>query len=155
MDKRVYRSTTNKVIGGVCGGLGEYFEVDPVFIRVVAVILALATGVGFLAYIIAWIIIPQGRLYAPGEIPANAPTEAPLSSWNKYIPGMLLIGVGAVVLISDHWWWFDWDKFWPVVLIVVGLFLLLRRKRDPRETNENPMTGNNPGSEPDNGGALL
>jgi len=55
--KRLYRSGKDKMIGGVCGGIAEYFDVDSVFVRLLAVIL-LFTGVGALAYLIAWIIIP-------------------------------------------------------------------------------------------------
>jgi phage shock protein C len=57
--KKLYRSTTNKILGGVCGGLGEYFDVDPVIIRVLWVIFMLAGGAGVIAYIIAWLIIPK------------------------------------------------------------------------------------------------
>lgn len=57
--KRMYRSEKNKVLGGVCGGLGEYFNVDPVLIRILWVLFALAYGSGILAYIIAWLVIPK------------------------------------------------------------------------------------------------
>jgi phage shock protein PspC (stress-responsive transcriptional regulator) len=56
--KRLFRSRTDRIIGGVCGGLGKYFELDPVLIRVLWAITFLVGGAGFLAYIIAWIIIP-------------------------------------------------------------------------------------------------
>jgi len=57
--KRLYRSKKNKVIAGVCGGIGEYFNVDPVLIRLLWVLFAFAGGCGILAYILAWIIIPS------------------------------------------------------------------------------------------------
>lgn len=58
--KRLYRSRTNKILGGVCGGLGNYFNVDPVLIRLLWVIfIFISVGAGVLAYIIAWIIIPE------------------------------------------------------------------------------------------------
>ena len=56
--KRLYRSRKDKRIGGVCGGLGEYLSIDPTLIRLIWVLLALS-GVGILAYFIAWIIIPE------------------------------------------------------------------------------------------------
>ena len=59
--KRLYRSKTNRVIGGVCGGIGEYFGIDPTIIRLIWVILALMGGAGIIAYIIAWIIIPEEK----------------------------------------------------------------------------------------------
>ncbi|MCL2486253.1 MAG: PspC domain-containing protein [Oscillospiraceae bacterium] len=57
--KRLYRSRTNRMIAGVCGGIGEYLNIDPVLIRVVMVILALGAGAGLLAYLICAIIIPE------------------------------------------------------------------------------------------------
>lgn len=59
MTKKLYRSRTNKMIAGVCAGLGDFFELDPTLIRLGAVVLVLAAGVGVLAYIVAWIIVPQ------------------------------------------------------------------------------------------------
>lgn len=62
MNKRLYLSDTNKKIGGVCGGIGEYFGIDPTLIRLLTVILTFVTGFvgGIVAYIVAWAIIPQG-----------------------------------------------------------------------------------------------
>ena len=57
-NKRIYRSSTNNMICGVCGGIGEYFNIDPVIIRLLMVIFCLAGGSGVIAYIIAAIIIP-------------------------------------------------------------------------------------------------
>ena len=59
MTKKLYRSRTNKMIAGVCAGLGDFFELDPTLIRLGAVVLVLAAGVGVLAYIVAWIIVPR------------------------------------------------------------------------------------------------
>ncbi|MEW8973614.1 MAG: PspC domain-containing protein [Tissierellaceae bacterium] len=60
MDKRLYRSTTNKMVAGVCGGIGEYFNVDPTIIRLAWVFLSIPLAIfgGVFAYIIATIIIP-------------------------------------------------------------------------------------------------
>jgi phage shock protein C len=57
--RRLYRSGKDKILGGVCGGLGEYFGVDPVLFRILFVLLALGWGFGILLYIICWIIIPR------------------------------------------------------------------------------------------------
>jgi len=60
MDRRLYLSETDKKIGGVCGGLGEYFHVDPTLIRLLVVILTfMSAGGGILVYLIAWAIIPR------------------------------------------------------------------------------------------------
>lgn len=58
--KQLYRSTTNRKLAGVCGGLGEYFAIDPTLIRVVFVILALPGGLpGVIPYVILWIVVPE------------------------------------------------------------------------------------------------
>lgn len=56
--KRLYRSRTDRVIFGVCGGLAKYFEIDPVVIRLAWILLIIFAGTGILFYIIAWLIMP-------------------------------------------------------------------------------------------------
>ncbi len=63
MDKRLYKSNENKIIGGVCGGIAEYFGIDPTLVRLIWVLFCAMGGSGFLAYIIAAIIIPAGPQY--------------------------------------------------------------------------------------------
>ncbi len=58
MAKKLYRSVEDKKIAGVCGGLGEYFDIDPTIIRLIWLAMLFAVGSGVLAYIIAWIIVP-------------------------------------------------------------------------------------------------
>jgi len=60
--KKLYLSDTNKKIGGVCGGLGEYFDVDPTLIRVILIFLTLLSlGLGIIGYILIWMIIPRKK----------------------------------------------------------------------------------------------
>jgi len=60
--KKLFRSRSNKVVGGVCGGLGKFFGVDPTIIRLIWVLfIFFSFGAAILAYIIAWIIIPEER----------------------------------------------------------------------------------------------
>ena len=59
--KKLHRSKKNRVIAGVCGGLGEYFGIDPVIIRLLWLLFLFAMGTGILAYIIAWIVIPEEK----------------------------------------------------------------------------------------------
>lgn len=58
MDKKLYRSTSNKIVAGVCGGLADYFGLDATLIRIIWILLILMAGTGILAYIIAWILMP-------------------------------------------------------------------------------------------------
>lgn len=59
MEKRLYRNTDNKVISGVCSGLGEYFNLDPTIVRIIFLILFFGFGTGVLIYIILWIVMPE------------------------------------------------------------------------------------------------
>jgi phage shock protein C len=128
MTRRLYRSTTNKIIGGVCGGLGEYFDLDPVLVRVITVLLVFATGFVIVAYIIAWIIMPKRPLDVE---PVSSNHK--YTSWTKYLPGLILIAIGIVLLIHEHWFWFGWGQFWPIILIVIGLAIILRKGRRDEE----------------------
>lgn len=60
MNKRLYRSNTNKMVAGVCGGIAEYFRLDPALVRLGWLLFCAAGSSGFLVYIIAALIIPQG-----------------------------------------------------------------------------------------------
>ena len=57
--KKLYKSKTNRVICGVCGGIGEYFNIDPTIVRLILILLICGAGIGILAYIIAAIIVPE------------------------------------------------------------------------------------------------
>ena len=62
MNKKLYKSNTNKMICGVCGGLGEFFGIDPTIIRLIWAILALLGGTGIVACLIAAVIIPNSEI---------------------------------------------------------------------------------------------
>ena len=57
--KRLYRSRKHRILAGVCGGMGEYFKLDPVIVRLLFVLFTILGGAGVLVYIIAWIIVPE------------------------------------------------------------------------------------------------
>jgi phage shock protein C len=60
-NKRLYRSTTDKKIAGVCGGIADYFDVDPTLVRAAFLLFALAGGPGILLYIVLWMVMPEDR----------------------------------------------------------------------------------------------
>ena len=74
--KRLMRSSTDKKLGGVCAGLADYFDVDPVIIRVLWLVLVFCGGSGVLAYIILWIVLPL----APGGIVPVAHTASTVTT---------------------------------------------------------------------------
>lgn len=57
--KKIYRSKSQRILGGVCGGIAEYFGVDPTIVRLGWILLSLFWGVGIIMYILAWIVIPE------------------------------------------------------------------------------------------------
>lgn len=134
--KRLYRSRTNRIIAGVCGGLGEYFQIDPLIIRLIWLILFLAGGVGLLVYLIAWIIIPT-EFTSPDEKTSRSstPPQVRARTGVQVIVGILLIFLG-VTLFMREWWYFDhivrdvirifWRYFLPAVLIIGGLYILVK-----------------------------
>jgi len=63
--RRPYRSRSERMLGGVCGGLGVYFTIDPTLIRVLFIVLALATGAGLIGYLLLLIIVPIEPLPPP------------------------------------------------------------------------------------------
>lgn len=135
MERRLYRSTSDKYIGGVCGGLAEYFGIDPAIVRVLFLLMLFAHGTGLLAYIILWIAVrrrPQGA-----ELPSDNAIRS--SGWWKYAVGIILIAVGTILLINENWYWMDLDwlieRYWPVFLILAGLALILVRGRNTRHGN--------------------
>ena len=64
MNKKLYRSQKERMIGGVCGGIAEYFDVDPTFVRLAFVILAIAGGPGILIYIVMLLLVPEANTQA-------------------------------------------------------------------------------------------
>lgn len=142
--KRLTRSTTNKVIAGVCGGLGDYFNVDPTVLRILFVALVVWGGSGVLLYIILWLVIPEsGKETVPvnervqqasQEIGARAQDVAKSLQPNRISGGVLvgaiLIVIGASSVIQTYvpWRIFRWEIFWPIILITFGLALIIKRK---------------------------
>ncbi|POY36674.1 PspC family transcriptional regulator [Solitalea longa] len=63
MEKRLYKNPDNKVIGGVCSGLGEYFNMDTTIVRIIFLILFFGLGTGVLVYLILWVVMPDKPTY--------------------------------------------------------------------------------------------
>ncbi len=140
--RRIYRSRVNRKLGGVCGGFAEYFDVDPVVVRVLWVAAVLVGGVGIVAYILGWIIIPEN----PSQTVATKPAAGGQNS--AVVWGSILIIVGAFFLIRQlRWfeffpfrWYYRWEPwFWnfrfdlllPILIILLGVgYLLSLRKQD-------------------------
>jgi len=134
------------MIGGVCGGIAEHLELDPTLVRLLAVFGFFAgAGSPALAYIICWIIIPEREFGTEGEGLATAysePGAEPAPGWHSFLPGLILIGIGVVILVRQYWLWFDFGDFWPVVLILVGVGLIFFASSGGRKSKG--QAGNEP-----------
>jgi phage shock protein C len=173
MEKKLYRDEYHKVIGGVCAGLAEYFDMDTTIVRLLFAFTFFVMGVGFIPYIILWIVLPKkGYLYGnfgnptvdykvPPQQPVNdaSGTPPPASPYgnnpfanNPYtnapytntpyqneptmprqkshagvIIGVVLIFLGGIILLDNYDWFpdLDFDRLWPVILVVVGVSLIV------------------------------
>lgn len=121
------RSRDDRVIAGVCGGLGRHFDIDPVILRLVFVVLLLAGGSGILLYGVGWLAIPEER---PGdEVGAPVP-EGERRGGGAEVIGIALVVLGGFFLLREAFPdAFDSDYVWPVLLIVIGLVVLARGVR--------------------------
>lgn len=153
MSTRITKSKTDKVIDGVCGGLAEYFGIDPVLVRLVFVLLVFIDGLGLVLYIILAIIMPQAEKLdqSPKETirenvqeigervkEAGEGLGAALSKKTDEKPlhrgrwlGVFLILLGIFFLLDNLGLikWIDKDLIWPIILIFIGAWLLIKRWR--------------------------
>lgn len=141
---RLYRSETNKVIAGVCGGLGDFFNVDPSLIRLIFVLIALFGGGGVLLYIILWLIIPTQSSISEithdsikknaDEIKDSAQKFADRMKINttkansRTLFGVITLILGVMFLLGNFglFEFFHFAKLWPLVLVIIGLAFLAR-----------------------------
>ena len=146
--KRFLRSSTDKKVAGVAGGLAEYFLIDPILVRLLFIILALAgAGVGILAYIILWIITPEKPIdlfsnqnqtnmhnQPPSEEHHQEPKQQPVGSPDfprnpnrgNLIGALVLITLGLLFLADEFMPHVNFGDLWPILLIVIGFGLLLK-----------------------------
>ena len=137
MRERLYKSTSDRMLSGVSGGLGDYLDVDSTLVRIAWVIVTImSAGLGLLAYIALAIIVPTRT---DGPAPQQAAAEdderayVPAAggarrSRGSMIGGLALIVIGVLFLLWNLGLvdWFDWGEFWPVILIVLGVLLVAR-----------------------------
>ncbi len=159
MAKRLYRSRNDCVIAGICGGIAEYFDTDPTLVRIIAALTIFLNGLGLIAYIIAWILIPQNpqplakegisekkggleKMKEKAEEVAHEIGEGIRGSSEKTkdkrhsrrIGGLILICLGLLFLARNFFHWFDLGKLWPLILVIIGLAVMAgsfgRRKKN-------------------------
>ena len=161
-NKRLYRSAKSKVFGGVAGGIAEYFDIDPIIIRLLFVIIAFAGGGGAIVYLILWIALPlepitpftmnmgQSESSDAGNSGGQSSTDfstgasnpfttipAKPENRNSLIGGILLISLGVIFLANRLIPNIDFGDLWPLLLVVIGGVLIAtsmaERKGDKKE----------------------
>jgi phage shock protein C len=126
---RLYRSRSDRMVAGVCAGLAQYLNVDPVIVRLGFVALALTTGLGFLAYIALAVVAPN----RPVDEPEPPITGSPLDSRrSREVAGYGLAGIGVLALAGNLGLYhlINFDILWPAALVAVGVMLLIKRSAD-------------------------
>ena len=159
MEKRLYRSRSDRMVWGVCGGLAKYFGIDPTIVRVIFVLLIFANGLGLLAYVILAIIVPleSSKVTPPKETvrenveemketatelgreiqstlageegESEEVTKTRRRRLNLF--GIVLIVVGILFLLGSFnlFWWFQWGNLWPLIIVAIGVLIILSARR--------------------------
>ena len=137
MEKKLQRDSRNKVIGGVCSGLANYFDIDASLVRLLFAFMFLCASAGFWLYIILWIVMPAGQISQNADyfVSPDGTTEVTEEGKNdiqktpkskgSLVAGLILIGIGAIGLLHRYIPEINWDTAWPILLIVLGLFLII------------------------------
>lgn len=153
MSTRITKSKTDRVIDGVCGGLAEYFGIDSLLVRLAFVALMFINGMGVILYIILMIIMPKAenldqspketiqenvqemseRIKEAGEELGTAfsrKTEEKHPNRAVWF-GILLVMIGVIFLLKNLNLirWVDNDLLWPLIIILIGAWLLIKRWR--------------------------
>lgn len=149
MNKKLYRSRQNKIIGGVCGGIGKYFDIDPVLIRLLFVLITLYNGAGLILYIILLIMLPL-EPFNPDEIEIKDFTEIPdeklvntpsdftdRKEKTKKIFGIILLIIGTLLFLENFINILDFEIIAPLIMILIGLYLIYDSIKKQGIKNEN------------------
>ena len=139
MAARLHKSRTDRMWSGVSGGIAEYLDIDSTFVRIAWLVVGVLTaGFAIIAYVALAIIVPERPEEAVAESSQAAAEPAHSSEAaadrgrgrkRSVIFGAVLVAVGGLFLAQNFglFDWLDFGRFWPVVLILLGLLLIVRR----------------------------
>ena len=147
MTRPLYRSRTDTVLGGVAAGLAKYLNADPALVRIAwAILVPVTSGAAFLAYIVAWIVVPEQPIAADAStvtgdegdsdhaLPSAAATPGARRDQGDGGRGGLIVGIGLVLigvwfLVRDYLPSINWTLLWPAILIGIGALILISSAR--------------------------
>ena len=132
-NKKLERNPMNQVLGGVCSGLADYFNLDVALVRVLFVIALMFASFGFWLYIILWILLPQKKVdFGFGQQTADVSQQPDNDNDKKLtslVSGIIVILVGLVFLINNFvriaWVW----KLWPLILVIIGVVMIYKASK--------------------------
>ena len=139
--RRLFRSEDDRVLGGVAGGLGDYFSFDPNILRLVFVLTAVFGGGGVLAYLILWIVLPtqsgskfEGRDYIHDNVAEIKSTAKNFREQFKSgrrqgrprLGGIILLAIGIIFLLQNFGFFGFWNfsQLWPLILVALGIVMI-------------------------------
>ena len=132
--QKLWRKKDDKVIAGICSGLGQYFNSDPILFRFAFLALLFAGGSSIFIYIILWIVLPSEPIATKSETiytetinasdAGNQINEIQSTDSTSLVFGLLLISGGVLLLLNNLIPYLKIQKLWPVILIMIGLGLL-------------------------------
>lgn len=137
MNRRLHRSRTDTIVGGVAAGLASYLNTDPALVRIAwAILVPVTAGAALVAYVVAWIVVPESP-ETVGDIStaAQGPNSEPARSDGRagIVVGVGLVLIGLWFLLREYLPDFDWSLVWPLVIVGIGVLILvssMRRRRD-------------------------
>lgn len=150
MQNHLYRSTADKMLGGVCAGLGKYLRVDVTIVRLFFVVLTMVGGFGPVLYLILWIVVPpEGHVDTTGqpdhldgeELKERAgmvrddfvrAVSSPNQNTARFIGIALVLMGGFLVLKQLNVPWLSWlnsGVIWAALILLAGVALLVRGSR--------------------------
>ena len=124
--RRLSRSRTDRVLGGVCGGLARAIGIDPLVVRVAIVALTVAGGTGGLVYVLAWLLLPEEG--SEQSLARSAVRDRGTSLGEVLAVGSIVLGV--ILLVRATGFWFSDAFVWPLLLAGVGLAVIWRQAGD-------------------------
>ena len=146
MNRRLYRSRTDTILGGVAAGLADYLNTDPALVRIAwAILVPLAGGAALVAYIVAWVVVPEqpaadglsaaeettdpvtGETIAPAV--GTTTTSPPSDGRAGMVVGIGLVLIGLWFLLREYLPDIDWSLVWPLVVVGIGAAILVSSMR--------------------------
>ncbi|MFT6850018.1 MAG: phage shock protein C [Sphingobacteriales bacterium] len=136
MEKQLYRSKINKQLFGVCAGLADYFKLDTIWVRLGFVCATIFGGTGVVLYLILALVLPEA---SSGNPEFNTqPENAKEMTKNKkdsgsLIGGLVMVTLGLCFLAQEYIPHVNFQKLWPLILVVIGIGLLIKAKKEGKD----------------------